>query len=84
MHIYSHRNVRRNIRNLKGLLTSNLIKYYNRAKRWLSLNEEVVRILEPYNALKLFFQSQFLQENVKKAEMIYNTLNYPLNVEFQS
>lgn len=46
--------------------------------RWLSLNSVVNRVLEQFNALKLFFQSQHLQERDKKAEQIFGVLNDPL------
>jgi len=47
--------------------------------RWLSLNSVVNRVLEQFNALKLFFQSQYIEEKDKKAEEIFGVLNNPLS-----
>lgn len=44
--------------------------------RWLSLNSCVKRVLEQYDALKLYFLGEKLIDN--KASDIYNTLNDPL------
>lgn len=45
--------------------------------RWLSLERVVRRIIEQWDALKLFFDSQWLEHRLNAAENIRNSLNDP-------
>lgn len=43
--------------------------------RWLCLHACIKRILEQWDALKLFFQSQFLEDRNISSEFLFNSLN---------
>lgn len=45
--------------------------------RWLSLNEVVNRIIEQWQALRLYFSSTYLTDRLVATEMIYQDLNDP-------
>lgn len=45
--------------------------------RWLSLSAVIVRTLEQYDALKLYFQGQHF-DNVQASSAIFNSLNNPV------
>ncbi|EFN83239.1 Zinc finger protein KIAA0543, partial [Harpegnathos saltator] len=47
--------------------------------RWLSLISVIKRVLEQYNALKLYFQSQYLNDKIQASKNIYKKLQDPLN-----
>lgn len=44
--------------------------------RWLSLNQVVVRVLEQYETLKLYFRGQHFDE-IQTSSAIYNSLQNP-------
>lgn len=46
--------------------------------RWLSLLAVVKRVLEQYDALKLYFTSAALEDENEKAQTILNLMNDPL------
>nr|CAH7768616.1 unnamed protein product [Callosobruchus chinensis] len=45
--------------------------------RWLSLSAVIIRVLEQYDALKLYFQGQHF-DNVQASSAIFNSLNNPV------
>jgi len=45
--------------------------------RWLSLTAVVTRILEQWEALKLYFTDTYLSQRLVSSEHIYNALNDP-------
>ncbi|KAB0790621.1 hypothetical protein PPYR_14935 [Photinus pyralis] len=45
--------------------------------RWLSLNEVVGRIIEQWDALKLYFTNTWLSDRLVATEQIFNALNDP-------
>ncbi|KYN29921.1 hypothetical protein ALC57_00622 [Trachymyrmex cornetzi] len=47
--------------------------------RWLSLISVIKRVLEQYDALKLYFQSQYLSDKIQASENIHKKLQDPLN-----
>lgn len=52
---------------------------YASQTRWLSLLSVVRRVLEQFNALKLYFQSQYLNDHIQVSEAIYIKLSNPIN-----
>jgi hypothetical protein len=50
----------------------------NSQTRWLSLLAVVKRVIEQYNALKLFFQSEYLVDRIQVSETIHNRLSDPI------
>lgn len=45
--------------------------------RWLSLNEVVIRLIEQWNALKLYFTNSWLGDRTVASEQIFHDLNDP-------
>lgn len=45
--------------------------------RWLSLLSVIKRVLEQYNALKLYFRTQYVEDGLLQSEKIYNQLENP-------
>jgi hypothetical protein len=52
---------------------------YPSQTRWLSLLSVVRRVLEQFNALQLYFQSQYLNDHLRVSEAIYIKLSNPIN-----
>lgn len=47
--------------------------------RWLSLLSTVKRVLQQYDALKLYFRSQYLIDKIQQSEAIHNRLEDSIN-----
>lgn len=53
---------------------------YNSQTRWLSLLQVVRRVIEQYDALRLYFQSQYLVDRVQASEYLFQRLSDPINL----
>lgn len=52
------------------------------ATRWLSLSSVVIRIVEQWDALRLFFSEKWLKEKLIGTQIIYEQLNDPFTKAF--
>lgn len=50
--------------------------------RWLSVSSAIIRILEQFEALKLYFQSEYLEDEKENCENIYSMLCDPLTKQY--